>query len=88
MIYKKNMFVRWNSVKGDVYIAKGEEAFKIDEIGQIVWNMIDGKTTLEDIIKAIVNKYEVDYNRVVLDVKSFCDDLLTQGLIENAEIQL
>lgn len=82
MIYARDIFVKYQSINGTKYLAKNFDAFELDEIGDVVWNSIDGKVSMEDISILIAEKYNVNKSMVIKDITEFCNELLEKGLIE------
>ncbi|NOW07500.1 PqqD family protein [Clostridium beijerinckii] len=82
MILERNMFVQYRSINGKKFLAKNYKAYELDEIGEIVWESIDGNTDIYEICEKISKKYSVDINIVKNDVEEFIRDLLSKNLIE------
>lgn len=82
MIPNQNVFVQLRVINGVRYIAKNYEVFELDEIGMLVWELIDGQNSIDQIINQISLKYNVPKGLVTTDVQAFMDDLLANGLIE------
>lgn len=82
MIPERDIFVQYRVINGVKYIAKNNEAYQLDEIGEIIWESIDGKTSVEEIAEKITEKYNVEYEKVLKDTKQFIDELLNAELIE------
>lgn len=82
MIPSRNMFVQYRVVNGVKYIAKNYDVFALDEIGEQVWEAIDGETSVEQIADVLSNKYDVNKDIVLHDVNDFVKDLLAKELIE------
>lgn len=82
MIPKRDIFVQYRVINGVKYIAKNNEAYQLDEISEIIWESIDGKTSVEEIAEKIAEKYNVEYEKVLKDTKQFIDELLNAELIE------
>ena len=58
--------------------------YEINEIGNYIWNMIDGKNTASDIAgsikKAITDDVSID--EILSDVNAFLNSLLKDGFVE------
>ena len=72
-----------------IIVAVGDEAVNFDgiktlnETGAFLWNQIDSGKNEEDIVKALMNEYEVDEETAKTDVQEFVKLLIINGLIEN-----
>jgi hypothetical protein len=59
-----------------------ESIFNLNETGAAVWERIDGKKKLSDIIDDIKSEYEGDGNRIEDDVTAFVNEMIEAKLIE------
>ncbi|MCC9022359.1 PqqD family protein [Bacillus nakamurai] len=82
MIYQKNIFVRFRIIDSKSYLILNDNAFILDDIGVNIWESIDSKKTIEEIINNIANVYSVDVNKITKDIKNYLKDLEKNGLIE------
>jgi len=82
MILERNMFVQYRAINEKKYLAKDYDAYELDEIGEIVWENIDGNTPLEEIAEKIAVKYDVDKNIVMRDIEEFAKEMIDKGLVE------
>jgi hypothetical protein len=53
----------------------------LNSVGARVWELADGRRTLNDIIQAIAAEYQVDAARVAVEVPAFCEDLAQRGVL-------
>jgi Coenzyme PQQ synthesis protein D (PqqD) len=56
--------------------------FGMDQVGALIWNLLDKPRTVGEIREAIVREYEVDSDTCERDLTSFLDSLESAGLIE------
>jgi len=49
--------------------------YTLNDTGAFIWEHIDGKNCVEDIINELTKEYEVDYATASNDVFSFIDDM-------------
>ncbi len=59
-----------------------EHIFNLNQVGADVWERIDGKKTVKDIVGALVMEYEGEPEEVEGDVIEFLNDILDAGIIE------
>lgn len=67
------------------FIIKGIEGrkktFEFDPVGVFVWGEIDGKTSVEQLIRRIAKQYNLDLRQAEASTVAFLKTLMTKGLI-------
>jgi uncharacterized protein YoxC len=53
----------------------------LNPVGARVWELADGRRTLDDIVRVIASEYAVDSSRVQADVDFFCEDLVQRDVL-------
>jgi len=61
-----------------------ESIYSMDEAGSLIWRLIDGRTTVDEIIEAVCASYEVGPKEAAEDVREFLDALQAAGLVQAA----
>jgi methyltransferase-like protein len=56
-------------------IADMDSVFTLNETGAFIWELIDGKKSVEDLIEAVIKEYDVDSISATTDVFSFINNL-------------
>lgn len=56
-------------------IADMNSVFTLNETGAFIWELIDGKRDLEEIIMELTKEYEIDETTAKEDVMSFVDKM-------------
>jgi len=56
-------------------IADMDSLYTLNESGAFLWEQIDGKKSAGDLINALMNEYDVDYETALSDVTGFLDNL-------------
>ena len=65
-----------------VLVLPGRGEIKVlNEVGGLIWDMLDGEQTIAAITRRIVDEYTIDVAQAELDVINFVDDLLTRQLV-------
>jgi hypothetical protein len=59
-----------------------ESIFNLNKTGAAIWEKLDGKKSLKDIIADIQEEYEVEDYRLERDIISFVDEMIAAKLIE------
>lgn len=49
--------------------------YTLNETGAFIWELIDGKRTIEEIITALTEEYDIDKQNAASDVFSFIDNM-------------
>ncbi|MBO8164929.1 MAG: PqqD family protein [Brevibacillus sp.] len=82
MYPNKDVFVQCRVINNTKYLAKNNEVYQLDEVGEQVWDLLDGKTSIEQIADHIARKYQVDSNMVLNDIQKFIQELVDKNLVE------
>ncbi len=56
-------------------IADMDSVYTLNETGAFIWELIDGKMSVGDIIENLINEYEIDKENATDDVFSFIDNM-------------
>ena len=56
-------------------IANMNELFTLNEVGSFIWNLIDGENSEADIIEAIADSFDIDFQTAKQDFDNFMLDL-------------
>ncbi|NOY81113.1 MAG: PqqD family protein [Kiritimatiellaeota bacterium] len=58
-----------------------ERRIELDEIGAQVWQWIDGRRTVRELVRAFSDKFDVNRREAEVAVVEFLKSLMTRGLI-------
>ena len=64
-------------------IADMTSVYTLNETGTFIWELIDGKKSVEEIIEAVIDKYDVDREKATKDVFSLIDDMKNYLIIQD-----
>ena len=70
-------------IKGHVGDLEG--VFTLNEVGAMIWRLIDGKTTIRQLTQAVRDEYDVEASEAEKDVVDFLRSLEDAGLIRPSE---
>ena len=56
-------------------IADMDSVYTLNETGAFIWELIDGKKSVENLIEALINEYDTDSITATTDIFSFIKDL-------------
>ena len=82
-------FIMIDAKKDHVLVPVGKAAanfstiINLNEMGQIIWNMLETETTTEEVLKKILEEYDVSEERARSDIDSFISNLRKYGCIED-----
>ncbi len=54
----------------------------LNPTGRYIWELLAEERSLEDLVTAVVDRFEVETDRAGADVRAFVDDLSRQGWID------
>jgi hypothetical protein len=58
-----------------------ENIYTLNETSQRVWNYLDGKKSLADIIVKLANEYDAPLERIKNDVRDLIIDFMKKGMV-------
>lgn len=56
-------------------IADMNSVYTLNETGAFIWEQINGKRTVEELIAAVNEEYEIDYENAKMDVFDFIENM-------------
>lgn len=59
--------------------------FTLNEVGGLIWEMIDGHTPVHKIVESVVATYHVTDDEALRDVSAFLSTLESAGLIQTSQ---
>jgi len=62
--------------------AKGDVIHSLDEVGSFIWKAVDGRNSLEVILKKITEEYEIDHATAKADLLAFVRELAAKNLLK------
>jgi len=61
--------------------AGSAKTYEFDAIGVFVWESIDGKTSVEQIVKKLASRYDLNLREAQVPTLSFMEMLIKRGLV-------
>lgn len=58
-----------------------EAIFTLNETGKAIWDSLDGKMTLKDVVKKISSDFDGSSSQIEKDVLGLIDELFKRGMI-------
>lgn len=83
MIPAKAPATAWRIIEGEAVILSMETKVLrgLNPVGSRVWELIDGRRSVEEIIGVIVKEFDVSPEAAAQDVRGFVGELLERGLV-------
>ena len=83
MIVAKAPTTAWRIIEGEAVILSMETKVLrgLNPVGSRVWELIDGRRSVEEITGLIVKEFEAAPQEAAQDVKGFVRELLDKGLV-------
>jgi archaellum component FlaC len=83
MIVAKAPTTAWRIIEGEAVILSMETKVLrgLNPVGSRVWELIDGRRSVEEITHVIVEEFEVSLQEATRDVREFVQTLLDKGLV-------
>ena len=85
LILIKNKNFPWQTIDGETIVINSESktSFELNRIGSLVWNALDGKTTIGQIQQLICDEFEVPQETVEEDLFQLFEEMQKSQLIES-----
>jgi hypothetical protein len=61
-----------------------DQLFTVNESGKIIWENLDGKTSLTQIVQSLADRYSTSCEEMEKDVRGFVGELLRRMMIIDA----
>ncbi len=91
-VYQKNSDVISRQVAGEVIlvpirgnIANMQHIFTLTPVAERIWEQIDGKATVAQLIESICREFEVDAETAENDCLEYLESLVKSGLIHESK---
>ncbi len=82
--FKHTRNVAWRIIEGEAFLINLNDSMchQINNVGSLIWQSIDGKRKLKEIVSIIVSEFEVDEEKAKADLIDFIKILQQKNLIE------
>ena len=58
----------------------------VNEVGVSLWKMLQEEVTLEDLVKGILEEYDVEEETARKDIQEFLGEMIKGGILEEKEV--
>lgn len=81
-IYKRSIKYRNRKISNRIILMGMRNNFEINEVGNFIWDHLDGKTTIDSIINLTSQEYDSSKDVIEKDVIDFIKFLCEKEVIE------
>jgi coenzyme PQQ synthesis protein D (PqqD) len=83
MILTRSPATAWRVIEGEaVILSLDTKIFRgLNAVGSRVWELIDGRNGMDEIVEAITREFDVTRERAIADVGAFVQQLLDKNLV-------
>lgn len=83
---QRNSVVLWRELDGEAILLDPQEgcSYNLNKVGTVIWTLLDGTHTVEDIAAAVCEAYEVEYTQALRDVEQLLNDLREHKLLDES----
>ena len=88
-VYRRNPNMVFREIAGELILvpiqrnaADTDSIFVLNETGAILWKLIDGTSSLNDIITGMLDEFEVDRETLSIDIIPYISDMVASGALE------
>lgn len=76
--------VLWRELDGEAILLNSKEgySYNLNPVGTLIWKLLDGQHSAEDITIAVCEAYEVEAEQARQDIELLLADLLTNKLVK------
>jgi hypothetical protein len=79
---KRALGTRVRSIRGNQYVARGDEIYHLSDVAGDIWRLSDGTRTLAEVASAIAEEYDVALDVLRADVGEFVETFAAAGFLE------
>jgi coenzyme PQQ synthesis protein D (PqqD) len=81
-----NTSVLWRELDGEAVLLNPKEgcSYHLNTIGTLIWKMLDGEHTPDDIASAMCELYDVEHAQALGDVKELLHELREYKLVSDS----
>ena len=92
-VFMRNSDVISRKIAGELFLVpvKGkmadmENIFALTAVAEYIWDRLDGRKSLNEILNNVVDRFDVEHEQVESDIQEFIMELLGAGLITEESI--
>ncbi len=66
-------------------VAESDSIYTLNDLGSLIWGLIDGQNRVGELIQAVCAEYDVQPNEAAQDLVEFLGSLEAEGLIRSSD---
>jgi hypothetical protein len=81
----RNTTVLWRELDGEAILLNPKEgcSYNLNNVGTLIWKMLDGEHTPDEIARTVCELYDVEYAQALHDVERLLADLRDNNLLSD-----
>ena len=79
----RNILDEWVIVPTGPRDSMGTYIMTVNETGHMLWEMLEKGTTVDEMVKKMMEEYIVDIQTAKVDIQHFTDELINRKIISN-----
>jgi methyltransferase-like protein len=88
-VYRRSSNMVFREIAGELILVpirrsadETDNIFVLNETGAAIWRMMDGKSTLEEIITSMLDEFEIDRETLSDDVTQYVNEMVASEALE------
>jgi hypothetical protein len=83
---QRNSSILWRELDGEAVLLSPSagSSYNLNQVGTLIWKMLDGEHTSQDLATAICQVYEVEYEQALPDVENILLELRNNNLLKES----
>jgi hypothetical protein len=83
---QRNPSILWRELEGEAVLLSPSagSSYNLNQVGAVIWKMLDGNHTSENIAAAICQAYEVEYEQALQDVENILVEMRNNNLLNES----
>jgi methyltransferase-like protein len=81
---QRNVSILWRELDNEAVLLSPIEgcSYNLNQVGTLIWKLLDGTHTSKDIAELICQKYDVEYQQAMQDIEQIIVDLQQNNLLQ------
>lgn len=84
-LYKRNIIYRVRTINNRNILFGDDQCFELNELALMVWNNLNGKYTINELVNNISEQYDSDKESINKDVSDFIAEMIKINAILESE---
>lgn len=80
---RRNNTILWRELDGEAVLLDPNAgcSYNLNQVGTLIWKMLDGTHTSDEIVSAICEQYEVELGQALQDLEHLLADMRANNLV-------